>query len=99
MKSFEIIGEPAYEHLGEFYDDKFTDEGDYNENPVTITRYESNDELEIVVMGLSDGTWWFIDNNFNSRIKHYVDPYNVKWDDNYGWKYRSNGRNLPWVEE
>jgi|GEM_PF-1774284 len=89
-----IIGEPAYIHLGEYANNEWTEDGqELNRNPITITSYDSSDELDACVIGTSDGKWWFADNNDTFEIPRRINIGYIKYDENRGYIYR-NGRDV-----
>lgn len=94
MTNLTLIGKPAYTYIPGYESDEFTaDEQDYNPNPITITVYDRNEELDAQVIGLSDGTWWFSDENETIRIARRINIGYIKFDPDRGYVYR-NGRNI-----
>lgn len=92
MYNRKIIGEPAYIHIGEYEDNKWTEDGqEINPNPITITSHDYNAELEMTVIGTSDGRWWFANENESFEIPRRINIAYIKYDEDRGYIYR-NGR-------
>ena len=94
MYNRKIIGEPAYIHMGEYEDNKWTDDGqEINPNPITITAYEYNDEIDACMIGTSDGKWWFANNVDSFELSRRINLGYIKYDEYRGYIYR-NGREV-----
>lgn len=64
-----------------------------NNETVTITEIEENQELDARIIGLSDGSCFFVDNNSTVRIARKINIGYIKYDEYRGYIYR-NGKTV-----
>lgn len=81
MKS--IIGELACDYFAEYEDN----------DSVTITDVEENENIGARITGLSDGSWYFSDSQSIVRISRKINIGYIKYDEYRGYVYL-NGKTV-----